>query len=244
MSVIQFPRSETDPTLIRLAPQAYVRRDPYMGLMEAIAWVGSRDKRFSDAAYWYLHEREDRRRDDSFPLWYLMNADLPAHYNASIKDAEAEVVTSGLPAFGRFQGGGFEAMDPLLWVDVQLAFDDVPDSIRPRDIRNNLGKPLWSHIRFKREDVLARWPESVAAEPVEAEAADPPATVSRSEFRSWIVDRIKADERLSAVEKVFRSAFPGKIVKFDRDTLRDMWREEYRALRGDEVRPGKRVMGD
>lgn len=173
MNVVQFPRPVNEPRLIATAPQAYVRNDPWMGLTEAIAWVGSRDKRFSDAVYWQLHEREDRSRSDMAGLWFVMRDDLEERYGAVIAEAEAEVMASGLMAVGRFQGGGFEPMDALRWVDVQIALDDVPDAITPRDIRNNLGKPQWSHIRFKRDDVLALWPVPVPDEPKVAKPAHP-----------------------------------------------------------------------
>lgn len=242
MSVLPFHRPDNEPTLIALAPEGYVRCDAYMGLLETIAWVGSRDTRLSAAAYWYLHEREDRRRDDSFPLWYLLWQDLADHYNARVKDAEAEVMAAGLEAVGRFQGGGFEVMAPLLWVDVQLAFDDVPDSIRPKDIRNNLGKPLWSHIRFKRGDVLKRWPDEAAPPAVGLAEPDVPPKATRAELQEWVRERIRADESQSAVCAAFKGAVPGKRVDLNREQVRDIYRAEFAALKGQAVRPGPRVI--
>jgi hypothetical protein len=239
MNVVPFPLSDNEPELIQLAPKPFVRNDPWMGLTEAIAWIGSRDKRFSDAAYWWLHERDDRKRDDTFPLWFTMRADLGAYYGANINDAEAQVMASGLAAIGRYCGGAFQPMDQLLWVDVKLSFNDVPDSISPTDIRQCIGKPPWSHIRFKRDEVLRRWPSDTAPIP-EFEPELPP-KVLRAEVRAWVRARIDGDERMASVASNYRTAFPGRRVDLNREQVREIYRNEFAEMRGASVRPGPRA---
>jgi hypothetical protein len=60
-------------------------------------------------------------------------------------------------------------------------------------------------------------------------------------MQAWIVERINAGDTLTDAERTFRNAIPGKVVKIDREQLREMWRVEYEAAKGEMVRPGKRV---
>ena len=67
---------------------------------------------------------------------------------------------------------------------------------------------------------------------------------TRAEMQAWIVERINAGDTLSQVERSFRSAIPGKAVKLNRDQVREMYHDEFVPLRGEIVRPGKRVIAE
>jgi hypothetical protein len=99
-------------------------------------------------------------------------------------------------------------------------------------------------------------PAVAALLPVESEAApvalskapvpitqEPKPVVTAQELSDWVRSQIREGKTQSEVERGFRNAFPGKIVRKDRQHVRDLYRSEFRLHTGDELRPGVRRAG-
>lgn len=77
---------------------------------------------------------------------------------------------------------------------------------------------------------------------LEIYAPKPKATLA--DLTAWIVERVQAGDTQTEVERNFRSAFlPDKVVRQNRDQVRDIYETAFHDLRKEPLRPGKRARG-
>lgn len=177
---------EAPPKLTLLGASA-PRHSPYMGLMEAIGWIATRDRRLSDGTHRYQYERSQDESasllgrssygDAAFETWQALFDELWNFYGADLREAEQSLFAAAadgrLDGFGRFRMNEYELIPAPNWIETQLRFEE-PDSIEA------VGKSegvlslssrgaIWAHVRFKRGAVLDLWPEAEAPEPTSAQ---------------------------------------------------------------------------
>ena len=64
--------------------------------------------------------------------------------------------------------------------------------------------------------------------------------VGKEEVKAWVRHQIKNGITQSQVARDVAKAFPGRLVRQNREAVRDIYREEYARVHGLELRPGKR----
>ncbi len=118
-----------------------------------------------------------------------------------------------------------------------------------------LGTPA-PQVRLRVEEIRRVWPNQDDAseargnqagavetvEPVKEVVALP--NVSNAEVTRWIVERIDAKDTQTNMAKAYPSAFPNRTLCHDRETLREIWRDEFRKRKNELVRPGRQRASD
>jgi hypothetical protein len=172
--------------LVSTAPPLLPGPDATIGLIEAVAWVGTRSRRASDAVRWHLYMRDHGRdflQGHWLATWCGLGELLESEYDTFASLEAARLIDAAalgeIVGYGRF--GDSEdrlTIEPRHWINVKVAFEHL-DSIAPDDAPPNLfGKPRWHDIQFLRSDVERLWP---APQRPQAKAS----VTARSPVRPW-----------------------------------------------------------
>lgn len=150
----------------------------FIGLIEAAAWVASRDSLLCAAVAHHLALKPDERRtSDSdgsrlerlanekecrLGVWLTLMADCQNVYRADVEAALAEIMqqcaTDCLKGKGRSGGGGFDDIPANDWLEASYTPAE-PDAIEPAGPLAGIFTSPWTHIRFLRAAVEALWPD-------------------------------------------------------------------------------------
>ncbi len=80
--------------------------EPFMGLMEAIAWIGSRDWQFSDAVRWHSLDRPDYDAFWGGAAYYALMRRLPENYGVEAGAAKRQLFANAPLDSSRRRGAG------------------------------------------------------------------------------------------------------------------------------------------
>lgn len=247
-------QSETPPTepvesLAETWPTAYdpdlpPRNPSHLGMLEAVAWIASRDYRLSDAVYRRLYADRHERRSDGHHFFATRNSlskALWASHGTSICDAEDELFAAcaneEIEAFGWYDSPSYKKMAPSDWIEVRPSWGSV-DGLEPKHAGMNLfGEPRWSHIRLLCEDVLRLWPE------LEGPAPELRREPSRADVRKWVRERIKEGDAKEAVVEARAASFPNNKTP-PREMVREIYDDEFFDIKGRHVGMGRRRRSD
>lgn len=128
-----------------------------MGLMETLAWIALRDNRAALAARWHSLDRPDLDACWMGAAWSMLAEDVRAQ-GGSLRAVEREAIdkcASGAIT-GKGRGvGGFHDIPANDWLGGKLFQGNLPDTL----LSDPVSGGGWSHVQFRRDDVLALWPE-------------------------------------------------------------------------------------
>lgn len=128
------------------------------------------------------------------------------------------------------------------WVDTRIQYDEEPDTVRGQPRLNGVIAPRWSHIKFRREDVLQLWPtpSQVSAAPVDTqELTGGPGRPSKgvelymAEFQRRIEAGVMEPEPIEEAKELhrwFAETHPNRQAP-TRGTIRNRIRAEHRRQR-------------
>lgn len=207
----------------------------HAGIMRARAktlYLGNerKDDEPVPAEFWFAEGHQALQQDwvsgdfSTWPTWLRRSQEWRAFgVEWSKEDAEAMGVSFTNGADQRSGPDTFSILDGAPVTPVESSFMGLMEAV------------AWVGLRD----------ESATLAPIaEIEVdSEPLPIVPRGEVQAWIRSRIAAGETQTVVADTYREAFAAKRIKLSREAVREIYRAEYGATKG-ELRPGKRVKGE